>query len=77
MIGIGAAIAAVAAGIAAGIAGMGSGIGHGIATERSAHSTAGKPEFFGKGLVFSVITQTQAIYGLLVAILILIGTGVI
>lgn len=77
MIEIGAAIAAIAAGIAAGVAGMGSGIGHGIATERAAHSTAKNPQFFGKGLIFAVITQTQAIYGLLVAILILIGTGVI
>lgn len=72
-----AAVAAIGAGLAVGIAGLGSAIGQGIAAAASAGATAEKPEFFGKGLVYTVLPETQAIYGLLVAILILVGAGLI
>ncbi|MCD6247913.1 MAG: V-type ATP synthase subunit K [Hadesarchaea archaeon] len=71
------AIAAIGAGLAIGIAGCGSGIGQGIAAAAGAGATAEKPEFFGKGLVYTVIPETQAIYGFLIAILILIGAGIL
>lgn len=72
-----AAVAAIGAGLAVGIAGLGSAIGQGMAAAASAGATAEKPEFFGKGLVYTVLPETQAIYGLLVAILILVGAGLI
>lgn len=72
-----AAVAAIGAGLAVGIAGCGSGIGQGIAAAASAGATAEEPGFFGKGLVFTVLPETQVIYGLLVAILILVGAGLI
>lgn len=77
MVAMEAAVAAIGAGLAVGIAGCGSGIGQGIAAAASAGATAEKPEFFGKGLVYTVIPETQVIYGLLVAILILVGAGLI
>ncbi|MEA1904580.1 MAG: V-type ATP synthase subunit K [Candidatus Hadarchaeota archaeon] len=77
MVAMEAAVAAIGAGLAVGIAGAGSGIGQGIAAAACAGATAEKPEFFGKGLVYTVIPETQVIYGLLVAILILVGAGLI
>lgn len=77
MVAMEAAVAAIGAGLAVGIAGCGSGIGQGIAAAASAGATAEKPEFFGKGLVYTVLPETQVIYGLLVAILILVGAGLI
>ncbi|MBS3815874.1 MAG: V-type ATP synthase subunit K [Hadesarchaea archaeon] len=77
MVAMEAAVAAIGAGLAVGIAGCGSGIGQGIAAAASAGATAEEPGFFGKGLVFTVLPETQVIYGLLVAILILVGAGLI
>lgn len=71
------AIAAIGAGLAIGGAGLGSGIGQGIAAAASAGATAEDPGFFGRGLVFTVIPETQVIYGLVIAILILSGAGVL
>jgi V/A-type H+-transporting ATPase subunit K len=67
-------IAAIGSGLAVGIAGL-SGIGQGIAASSGIGVTSQKEEMFGKGLVFSVLPETQAIYGLLVAILIMAFTG--
>lgn len=74
---IGLATASIAAGVAVGVAGLGSGIGQGLATEEAAPYTATNPKFFGKGLLFAVTPQTQVIYGLVIAILILISSGVV
>ena len=71
----GAMLALIGAGLAVGVAGMGTGIGSGITGSAAAGATASHPEKFGKYFVFQTLPQTQAIYGLLVAILILIGTG--
>ena len=77
MIGMGAFLAAVGAGLAVGISGMGSGIGVGITGAAASGVIAEKPEKFGMSLVFQALPQTQAIYGLLTAILILMGTGLL
>ncbi|MDO9540247.1 MAG: V-type ATP synthase subunit K [Methanocalculus sp.] len=69
-------IAALGCGFAVGLAGL-SAIGQGIAAAAGCAATAEKPESFGRSLVFSVIPETQAIYGLLVAILIMAFTGMI
>ncbi len=68
--------AAIACGLAVGFAGI-SAIGQGIAASAGIAATAEKEEMFGKSLVFTVIPETQAIYGLLVAILVMAFTGMI
>ncbi len=73
----GAYLAMIGAGLAVGIAGMGAGIGVGIAGAAGAGVVAEKPEKFGTAIVFQALPQTQAIYGLLIAILILLGTGLL
>jgi V/A-type H+-transporting ATPase subunit K len=73
----GAYLAAVGAGLAIGIAGMGAGIGVGITGATGAGTVAEKPNMFGKSLVFQALPQTQAIYGLLVAIMILLYSGLL
>lgn len=70
-------LATIGAGLAVGIAGMGAGIGVGIAGAAGAGTIAEKPDKFGLSLVFQALPQTQAIYGLLVAILLFLFTGVI
>ncbi|MEM0492886.1 MAG: V-type ATP synthase subunit K, partial [Candidatus Thermoplasmatota archaeon] len=39
--------------------------------------TAEKPNLFGKTLVLSVLPMTQAVYGLLTAILLMLGAGLL
>ncbi len=70
-------LTAIGAGLAVGIAGMGAGIGVGIAGSAGAGTIAEKPGKFGKCLVYQALPQTQAIYGLLIAVLLLLFTGVI
>jgi F0F1-type ATP synthase membrane subunit c/vacuolar-type H+-ATPase subunit K len=67
-------LAAIGVGIAVGLAGL-SAIGQGIAASSGVAAAARDPEIVGKGLVFSVLPETQAIYGLLVAILLMAFTG--
>jgi V/A-type H+-transporting ATPase subunit K len=70
------AFAALGAGLSVGLAGI-SAMGQGIAASSGIGATSEKPEVFGKGMVFSVLPETQAIYGLLVAILIMAGSGML
>lgn len=58
---------AIGAGIAIGFAACGSAIGQGISAAAASGATAEKPEQFGKQLVFAAIPETQALYGLVVA----------
>jgi V/A-type H+-transporting ATPase subunit K len=69
-------LVAIAAGLAVGLAGF-SAIGQGIAAASGVANTAEKPEMFGKGVVFSAVCETQAIYGLLIAVLMLALTGIL
>jgi len=71
------AIGAIGAGLAIGISAIGSGVGQGMACSAAAGATAEEPGFFGKGIVFGVLPETQVIYGLVVAILILVGSGLL
>ncbi len=75
-LGIGVGIAGIGAGIAVGVAGL-SAIGQGMAAGSSVGVVSEKEEMFGKGMVFSVLPETQAIYGMLIAILILLGAGIL
>jgi V/A-type H+-transporting ATPase subunit K len=67
-------MAAIAAGCAVGFAGL-SAIGQGIVAGGAIGATAKNKDSTGKGLVLSVIPETYAIFGLLIAILIMLGVG--
>jgi len=71
--GIGLGIALIGCGIAI----LGSAIGQGMSASAAVGATAEKPETFGKNVVFAVLPETQAIYALLIAILVLVGMGLI
>ncbi|MCA9364564.1 MAG: V-type ATP synthase subunit K [Candidatus Moranbacteria bacterium] len=65
------------AGIAASMTFVGSAIGMGIAGQAGAGVASEKPQLFGKILVLQVLPGSQGIYGLVVAVLILVTAGVI
>ena len=76
-IGVGTALAAMGAGLAVGLTAIGSGMGVGIAGAAGSGVIAEKPDKFGLAIVFQALPQTQGIYGLLAAILILMATGLL
>jgi len=61
--------------LAIGIAGIASAIGLSLAGSSAVAVTAEKPELFGKLLVLQVLPMTQSVYGLLTAILLMMGAG--
>jgi len=63
--------------IAIGIAGISSAIGLGLAGSSAVAVTAEKPNLFGKLLVLQVLPMTQSVYGLLTAILLMMGVGLL
>ena len=63
--------------LAMGIAGVGSALGLMFAGTAAVAVTGEKPELFGKCLVFQVLPMTQAVYGLLTAILLMMGAGLL
>ena len=63
--------------LAMGIAGIGSALGLMLAGTSAVAVTGEKPELFGKCLVFQVLPMTQAVYGLLTAILLMMGAGIL
>ncbi len=76
-IGIGTALAAIGAGVAVGFAGLGSGLGQGIAAAGAVGAVAEDENMFARGIIFSALSETQAIYGFLIAILILVFSKLI
>ena len=62
----------IGAGLAVGIAGVGSSIGMGMAGSSAIGAITEKPEVFGKAFLFIVLIEAVAIYGLLVAILLVL-----
>jgi V/A-type H+-transporting ATPase subunit K len=69
-------LAGVGAGIAVGVAGL-SALGQGIAAGAGIGAVAEKSELFGKSMVFSVLPETQALYGFIIGILILASVGLV
>ena len=67
-------LGAIGAGISVGLAGL-SAIGQGIVAGTGIGTTQHERISYGKAVVFSILPETQAIYGLLIAILILYGSG--
>ena len=65
------------AALAALLAGMGSAKGVGIVGEAASGLISEDPEKFGQSLVLQALPGTQGIYGLLIAFVILLNTGVI
>lgn len=61
---------AVGAGLAIGLAGLGAGYAVGVAGAAAISAIAEKPEMFGRSLIFVVLGEGIAIYGLLIAILV-------
>jgi len=63
--------------LAIGIAGIASAIGLALAGSSAIAVTAEKPDLFGKLLVLQVLPMTQSVYGLLTAILLMMGAGLL
>ena len=76
-ISLGTALAAIGAGVAIGFAGLGSGLGQGMAAAGSVGAVAEDNDMFARGIIFSALPETQAIYGFLVAILLLVFSGLL
>ena len=63
--------------LAIAIAGIASAIGLALAGSSAVAVTAEKPDLFGKCLVLQVLPMTQSVYGLLTAILLMMGAGLL
>lgn len=70
-------LAILGAALAALLAGMGSAKGVGIVGEAASGLISEDPEKFGSALILQALPGTQGIYGLLIAFVILLNTGVI
>jgi len=66
---------AIGAGLAIGLAACGSGIGQGISSAAGAGATAENKSLFGTMMVFAALPETQAIYGFVIAILLMFVFG--
>jgi V/A-type H+-transporting ATPase subunit K len=62
---------AVGAGLAVGLAGVGAALGMGTAAAASLGAITEKPETFGKSILYVVLIEAIAIYGLVIAFLLL------
>ena len=76
-IALGTALAAIGAGVAIGFAGLGSGMGQGIAASSSVGAFVEDKDMFARGIIFSALPETQAIYGFLIAILLMVFGGIL
>ncbi len=74
---IGQILALLGAAMAAFLSGMGSSKGVGLAGETNAGVSTENPEVNSKLLVLQLLPATQGIYGFLIAVIVLINTGVL
>ena len=63
--------------LAVGISGISSATGLAISGSAAVAVTAEKPNLFGKCLILQVLPMTQSVYGLLTAILLMMGAGLL
>jgi len=63
----------IGAGVAIGLAGLGAGLGMGTASAAAIGAMAEKPETFSKSLIYIVFIEAIAIYGLVVAFMIMMA----
>ena len=68
---IGTGLVAIGAGLAVGLSAIGSGLGEQAIGAAAVGGMVEKEEFFGKGLLMTVIPESLVIFGLVIAILIL------
>ena len=54
-----------------------SGMGQGIAASSSVGAIVEDQEMFARGIIFSALPETQAIYGFLIAILLMVFGGIL
>ena len=64
----------IGAGLAVGLAGLGSSIGMGTASSAAIGAISENEDLFGTALIFVVLIEAVAIYGLLIAILLIFAT---
>ncbi|MBU0758429.1 MAG: V-type ATP synthase subunit K [Nanoarchaeota archaeon] len=64
-------IIALGAGIAIGLSALGSAIGQGIAAAAAAGAVAEDESLYVKELTFAVLPETQAIYGFIIAMILI------
>ena len=62
---------AIGAGLALGLAGVGAGLGMGTASAAALGAITEKPETFGKSILYVVFIEAVAIYGFVIAFLLL------
>ncbi len=62
---------AIAAGLAVGLAGIGAGLGMGTASAAALGAITEKPETFGKSILYVVFIEVVAIYGFVIAYMLL------
>ena len=67
-------IAAVGVGLGMGLSGL-TAIGQGIAAASGSAATAQKPKAFASSMIFAVLPETQSIYALLAAIIVIMSMG--
>ena len=70
-------IVAIGVGAAIGFAGLGSGMGQGMAAASSVGAVVEDNDMFARGIIFSALPETQAIYGFLIAILLMVFSGML
>jgi len=68
---IGMGLLGIGAGLAIGLSALGSGLAEQAIGAAAVGAIAEKEELFGKGLLFTVVPESLAIFGLVIAILIL------
>ncbi|RDE12377.1 MAG: V-type ATP synthase subunit K [Candidatus Thorarchaeota archaeon] len=62
---------AIGAGLALGLAGIGAGLGMGTASAAALGAITEKPETFGKSILYVVFIEAVAIYGFVIAFLLI------
>ena len=65
-------VVAIGIGASIGFAGLGSGMGQGMAAASSVGAIVEDNDMFARGIIFSALPETQAIYGFLIAILLMV-----
>jgi len=60
-----------------GFPGLGSGMGQGMAAASSVGAIVEDNDMFARGIIFSALPETQAIYGFLIAILLMVFGGIL
>ena len=70
-------VAAIGVGASIGFAGLGSGMGQGIVASSAVGAIVEDNDMFARGIIFSALPETQAIYGFLIAILLMVFGGIL